>query len=148
MWIGTRYGNRFPVKSVCGYPRSGTTWSSELLADYLNLPRPRHYLLPLAFACVVHTHVPPNHRLDDCFYVVRDGRDALVSGYFRLIKTLREDEEFVYRDRYLKLFDRNLKDREKNLAAYVRFTFREKKADWGNHVLGWMTKAQRNSGAS
>jgi len=58
MSIGSRFGEKFPMHFVCGYPRSGTTWFSELLADYLNLPRPNMYIFPIGFASVIHTPVP------------------------------------------------------------------------------------------
>ena len=145
MWIGARYGERFPMHFVCGYPRSGTTWFSELLADYLNLPRPRHYIFPIGFAAIIHTHVEPQHRLNDCFYVVRDGRDSIVSHYFKLTKTLVEDPDFIYRDRYLKLFgsDFDAKDTAKNLPLFMYSVFENRKMHWGQHVQGWMQKAKQ-----
>lgn len=145
MWIGVRYGHQFPMHFVCGYPRSGTTWFSELLADYLNLPRPRHYRLPLAFACVVHTHVSPSFPLDDCFYVIRDGRDAAVSRYFQLMKMLEGDGKFAQRSKYLRLFPNGSDDTKRNLPAYVEYLFRQRKAHWGEHVSGWLRKARQNS---
>lgn len=145
LWIGVRYGKKFPMHFVCGYPRSGTTWFSEMLADYLNLPRPNLYVLPLGFACVVHTHAPPKHRLSDCFYIIRDGRDCLVSAYFKALKHLKTNPDYIYRKRYLDLFGGDLGDVENNLTRYVRYTFEHSKVHWGEHVLGWMQKSQTNN---
>lgn len=143
MWIGARFGEKFPMHFVCGYPRSGTTWFSELLADYLNLPRPNMYIFPIGFASVIHTHVPPSHRLNDCFYVVRDGRDSIVSAYFKAIERLKNDTPDVYRNKLLKVFDDDLDNIAHNLPAYIQFRFEEKGQNWGTHVLGWLQKAQR-----
>lgn len=144
MQIGARYGSSFPMHFVCGYPRSGTTWFSELLADYLNLPRPRHYILPLGFSCVVHTHVPASHRLSDCFYVLRDGRDCLVSAYFKLVKNMAEDENYVYSDLYNDLFEGSFDDPRKNIELYIDHLFTHRKHHWGRHVKGWLDKQQQH----
>ncbi|HDD62166.1 MAG TPA: hypothetical protein ENF22_06535 [Chloroflexi bacterium] len=144
MQIGARYGPGFPMHFVCGYPRSGTTWFSELLADYLNLPRPRHYILPLGFSCVVHTHVPSSHRLSDCFYVLRDGRDCLVSAYFKLIKNMEDDKDYVYGDVYAELFGGNYDDPGKNIELYVDYIFTHRKHHWGRHVKGWLDKKRQH----
>ena len=82
---------------VCGYPRSGTTWFNEMLADYLNLPRPNHYIFPIGFAPVIHTHWNADSYLNDCFYNVRDGRDAVVSAYFKTIMKVYEKAPIAIR---------------------------------------------------
>ena len=147
MWIGARYGEKFPMHFVCGFPRSGTTWFSEMLADYLNLPRPRHYIFPLGFASIIHTHTQAKHKLNNCFYVVRDGRDTYVSAYFKLMKALQEDVGYVHYNRYLKLFGSNFDpdDIERNLPIYIESAFRRPKNHWGRHVLEWSRKAQESS---
>ncbi len=124
LWIGEHYGSTFPMHFVCGYPRSGTTWFSEMLASYLNLPRPNHYRLPLAFASVVHTHAEPKSKLDDCFYIVRDGRDAVLSHYFMIVRAVKNNPDFVHRDRYLKLFGApfDADNIDHNLPLFIEYT--------------------------
>ena len=72
---------------VVGYPRSGTTWVASLTADYLGVPVhvPEGPSWRIVHARVFHTHriitVPWVRKRT--VYVIRDGRDAIVSRYFR-----------------------------------------------------------------
>ena len=38
--IGTRAPKLVPLVFVVGYPKSGTTWAAQLVADYLQMPFP------------------------------------------------------------------------------------------------------------
>ncbi|MHC4696111.1 MAG: sulfotransferase domain-containing protein [Planctomycetota bacterium] len=86
--IGAHWGERFPFYYVVEYPKSGGSWLADMIADYLQIPRPQHYIFPLGFPCVVHSHWHCDPRLKRVFYLHRDGRDAVVSMYFRVIRLL------------------------------------------------------------
>lgn len=92
MLLGARFPERFPMVFVLGFPKSGTTWASQLVADYLCLPFPRFALLPHTFASVVHGHEVPTPRHAPLAYVVRDGRDVAVSMFHFELAKLRPDE--------------------------------------------------------
>lgn len=146
IWFGKRYGHHFPMYFVCGFPRSGTTWVSEILADYLNLPRPRHYIFPIGFASVIHTHASAKSGLTNCFYVVRDGRDAMVSLYFSTMNHMRR-EQYPAKRRFTKLFGVNFdpNDVQNNLPLFLEDQFvRPSGASqhWGEHTLMWLDRAQ------
>ncbi|QDT69705.1 Sulfotransferase domain protein [Planctomycetes bacterium MalM25] len=84
-WLAVRFPGTFPLLFVYGYPKSGTSWASQLIADALRLPYPQHSVLPIGFEAVQQTHAsysPANQR---AAYVMRDGRDVMVSLYFHLI---------------------------------------------------------------
>lgn len=143
--IGARWGKNFPMHFVCGYPRSGTSWISEVLADYLNLPRPREYVLPLAFPCVVHTHAEAKRNIRPCIYVVRDGRDCLVSAYTRMVKRLAARQGILAKH-YRKLFGANadLSDARRYFPIFVDDMLSSPKGtvtNWGMHVGSWLDRA-------
>ncbi len=145
MWIGVRYGHKFPMHFVTGYPRSGTTWFSEMLGDYLRLPRPSHYLLPIAFPAVIHTHYLAKGKLNDCFYVVRDGRDAITSSYFYMIDLQKKNVPIGHIAPLLNSYT-DLDDIETNLPSFIEAMFLNPqgvKENWGDHTLNWAKKADR-----
>jgi len=80
---------------VGGYPKSGTTWISQLVGHVLGLRVPRDNMLPLLRGCVVHHHWGYEPALDRSIYVVRDGRDVMASEFVAMMnaaETLRERE--------------------------------------------------------
>ena len=80
--IACCWGESFPFYYVTEYPKSGGSWLADMIADYLQIPRPVHYHLPLSFTCVIHNHWGYSPRLRRVFYLYRDGRDVVVSDYF------------------------------------------------------------------
>lgn len=81
-----------PVVFVSGFPKSGTTWVCQLVADYLQLPFPQLSVMPLGFPAVLHGHEMVSPRRPHSVYVVRDGRDAMVSFYFAFIELVAEGD--------------------------------------------------------
>ena len=150
MWIAYRYAKDFPQYFVVGFPRSGTSWLSEIVADYYNLPRPRHYYLPVAFAAVLHTHFKPNRRFTNTFYIYRDGRDSYASSYFKSLRLMKDDPGFVRTPLFKRLFEGrtdNLtrEDHQKNFLAYLKEEFRRGK-HWANHIDEWQQASTVNPG--
>jgi hypothetical protein len=99
--LGKMCPRAIPLVFVTGFPKSGTSWVSQLVADYLQLPLPRLSVLPLGCASVLHGHEPPSPRLAGTVYVVRDGRDVMVSFYWAFLKRIKAVGSVSRRDRYL-----------------------------------------------
>jgi len=99
------YSKNKTVIFICGAPRSGTSWVSDVLAFYYNLPRPKHYLLPIMFESVIHTHAILNPRkFKSCFFVIRDGRDSYLSHYYKIRDSILSGKKIFGQKKYLKLF--------------------------------------------
>ncbi|MDF1563933.1 MAG: sulfotransferase domain-containing protein [Deltaproteobacteria bacterium] len=137
--MGTHLPKISPLIFVTGYPKSGTSWACQLVADYLQLPFPQFYLLPIAFRAVVHGHELP-HPARKSFYLMRDGRDVVVSEYFHHWRALPEGAPRGLDRRQRRLFP-ELRDREDHRANLPRFLQAQARrpvaapVPWGGHVL-------------
>ena len=99
------YSRNHDVFFICGPPRSGTSWISDVLALYHNLPRPKHYRLPILFESVIHTHVVLNPKVyKGVVFVVRDGRNAYLSLYRLIQKEILSNKKSIRRRKYLRAF--------------------------------------------
>ena len=90
------YSKNNQVIFICGAPRSGTSWVSDVIALYYNLPRPKHYLLPVLFDSVIHTHVildPGKYK--NVVYVQRNGLNAYLSWYKSIKHRILNHKNFV-----------------------------------------------------
>ena len=71
-----------PPKIVLAeHPKSGGTWVSQMVAEYLGIPNPRDRLPPRR-RCVVHGHFLYVASANDTIVMWRDGRDVMVSSYY------------------------------------------------------------------
>jgi hypothetical protein len=128
------------------YPKSGGSWLSNMIADYLQIPRPVRSLLPVACESVLHGHWSYSSRYRRVFYLVRDGRDVVVSNYFRVLREIREPEytsaPAYFKRRFPCLFDPNV---DTDDARAVLPQFIEQWATrpagtpvtWSQHVAEW-----------
>lgn len=82
--LGKRFPQSVPLIFVLGYPKSGTSWVCQLIADYMQLPFPQHSILPIGCAAVVHGHETVTAKYPIGVYVMRDGRDVMVSAFNHL----------------------------------------------------------------
>ena len=92
-FVATRWGAQVGFTYVGGYPKSGTTWASQLVGNYLGLPVVAGSLLPIGHRCVLHQHWDHQPALDREVYVIRDGRDVMVSLYHNLMKNVIASRE-------------------------------------------------------
>ena len=73
--------NFFPLYIVTEHPKSGGTWVSQMVAEYLRVPFPRNRM-PIWGSQVMHTHDIGLEGQKYIFVVLRDGRDVMVSYYY------------------------------------------------------------------
>ena len=63
------------------HPKSGGTWVSQMIAEYLDIPNPLDSLPPHR-RCILHGHYLHVADTNDIIVMWRDGRDVVVSHYY------------------------------------------------------------------
>lgn len=139
-WLGTRFKKAVPLMFVLGYPKSGTSWVCQLVADHFRLPFPQHSILPIGFPAVVHGHEIPSNKYPLGVYVVRDGRDVMVSCYFHMLSDLLAGGKY---HRYYAVFrEFDLKaPAQVNLPKFIEsqaFVSPCRDGNWGKHVSAYL----------
>lgn len=131
-----------PLYIVNEYPKSGGSWVSQMLADYLHLPFPRNEF-PEIKSSIMHGHYLYSSFMKNVFVVLRDGRDIMVSYYYhslfyndkfnsRLVEATRRDLHFS-----------DYEDIRHNLPKFIDYKFTQRKHprfSWSEFVNSWFDK--------
>jgi hypothetical protein len=144
---------RVPYLLVTEFPKSGGTWLGQLISGYTGLPFPRNEA-PSLQESVLHGHYLPGAKLDSLrriFWLLRDGRDVLVSHYHHLLiwneRNARQPKEVLYHRRRLRFEDYG--DVRANLPAFIDFAFTHRPSrlhrftfmgDWATFNEAWLTQ--------
>jgi hypothetical protein len=123
-----RCGGRWvPLHMITEFPKSGGTWLAQMVAEYLGIPFPRNR--PPGFReCVLHGHFRPHpsfNSLRRVLWLVRDGRDVLVSLYHHYLvwndrTRMFPKETLYYRSR---LQFKDYLDVRSNLPVFIEYMF-------------------------
>ena len=144
--LARRFGNHFPMWIGCGYPKSGTVWLCRLMSSYLGVPYPQNYALPIAMRSVVHAHWKYHPGLPRTAYILRDGRDVLVSLYFYNMNAVVERRHPRHAtkldERYRKAFGSHFDplDVRSNLPRFIQLEMEDPSAarlSWPDHIRNW-----------
>jgi hypothetical protein len=131
-----------PLYIVTEYPKSGGSWFSQMLSEYLDIPFPRNKM-PKLECCVMHGHYLYFPTMKNVFVVLRDGRDLMVSYYYHsYFKHERFNAGLVERMRRELPFP-DYDNIRKNLPQFIRYKFTTKRAPrftWTEFVESWLNK--------
>jgi len=145
--IARRWWSTLGVWVACGFPKSGTTWLAQMLAGYLQLPNPQRYRLPIAMPSVLQAHWLPGKRTPRTLYIVRDGRDVMVSLYFYEVRlansTMNPAAARRRRERLRRLFGPAFDPRDVtgNLPLFIEAEMLDPAwmtVSWPAHVQAWL----------
>jgi len=138
------------------YPKSGGTWLGQLVSSYLEIPFPRNEF-PVMKKSLLHGHYLPKHigENNKIVYLVRDGRDVLISFYHHQLiwndKNKKEAHNVNYHREEVGFTDyENVK---KNILSYMKYSYEHKLSkfrrfvfpgNWQEYNSVWLKKAQDN----
>lgn len=174
VWLAHNLGDVFGFVYIGGYPKSGTSWVAQQVASYLNLPfiKPSPPV-PQSFPSIVHHHWNYHPSIDRSIYVIRDGRDAMVSSYMNTMKNyVRMEETFdnlnklnparnlvLYLGNYSEIYRRirglygksfDPWDIHQNLPKFIEMEMKDPfrwavKLPWPQHVQTWRQKSKQTT---
>ena len=104
------------------HPKSGGTWVSRMLADYLDMPDPGNRL-PTRRRCVLHGHYLYVHGANDTIVMWRDGRDVVVSHYYFHLFRRRKTMPGWAEKQQERLGIADPRDIERYLPRYIEYCF-------------------------
>jgi len=135
-----------PLYIVTEYPKSGGSWLSSMMAEYLNVPFPRNRR-PKLKPSIMHGHMLYSPRMKNVTCLFRDGRDVMVSLYYHMMfENDQNSPSLVARTRgNLKFADYD--DIRSNLSDFIEYVHSNEsnslspfKFTWGEFVRNWIDK--------
>lgn len=134
---------------LMGYPKSGNSWIAQQLADYLQVPLPSQSIMPIGCDAVIQSHYAPSRVRDRGVYVLRDGRDVMVSLYYFLSWDIPAGDHPRLTSRQRQLYPGlvNKEDIKANLPAFIERQMRSPTAsmgkNWGEHYKAYHRRGNR-----
>ena len=125
---------------VTGHAKSGTNWICSILVDYTGFDpyEPWNDLLPRLRPAVFHMMrlLPFDAVRKRTVYVLRDGRDIMVSRWFETLHREPGDRAQVEQALGITMTDDNMRE---HLADFIRFmsSYQRGCADYKSHVRAW-----------
>lgn len=135
-----------PLYIVTEYPKSGGSWLSQMISEYLKIPFPRN-ARPAMTSSVMHGHMLYSPLMSNVVCLFRDGRDVMVSLYFHMLfENDKNSHQVVRKFRAEMAFD-DVDDIRANLPAFMEYMHEKEskslspyKFTWSRFVRGWVNR--------
>ena len=135
-----------PLYIVTEYPKSGGSWLSQMLSEYLDIPFPRNQR-PAIISSLMHGHMPYSPLMSNVFCLHRDGRDIMVSLYYHsLFQNDKNSPHLVSRVRKDLAFA-DFDDIKANLPNFIEYVYDRDTASkspfrfsWPQFVASWHSR--------
>ncbi|VVT14376.1 sulfotransferase domain-containing protein [Erythrobacter sp. EC-HK427] len=140
IWLHARRAQMGGSFCINGFPSSGTNWLCQLVSRYFGVPilEPWRRLTPALSPHVFHLHrfVDTPAARERTFYIVRDGRDTLVSRYMKLSPNPNDMRPLAAFEAASGMTYDKARIREQ-MPAFIEWYFTETRysaMNWANHV--------------
>ncbi len=104
------------------HPKSGGTWVSQMVAEYMDMPNPRDHL-PTRRRCILHGHYLYVDSANDTIVMWRDGRDVIVSHYYYHLFHRRTTMRGWAEEQQQRLGIKDPRDVQRYLPRYIEYCF-------------------------
>lgn len=136
------FSGALPLYVVAEYPRSGGTWVSQMLSEYLDVPFPRNRF-PRFRTSIMHGHFRYFPTMRNVFVVLRDGRDVMVSYYYFSLFELELNNLGLVKIMRKELCFDDYHDIRRNLPRFIEYVFVKKRYPgfaWNEFVDSWIDR--------
>lgn len=135
-----------PLYIVTEYPKSGGSWLSQMLGEYLGVPFPRNRR-PEIRPSIMHGHMLYMPTMKNVVCIFRDGRDVMVSLYYHMLfENEKNSHELVRRVRS-DLGYEDIHDIRRNLPSFMEYVHHREsnsrspfKFTWSRFVRSWLNR--------
>lgn len=140
--ICQRHADTFRMYPVLEYPKCGGTWLCRMLADTLQLPFAQFASMPIAMPSVVHGHWNYHKGFQNTTFLVRDGRDVMVSFYFHFVRLHERAQSNKFKKGLRHLYGDNpdLTNIRANLPKFIEYINENplgSPTDWATYNDRW-----------
>lgn len=132
-----------PLYIVTEYPKSGGSWLSQMLAEYLDVPFPRN-TRPGFESSVMHGHMLYTPFMRNVVCLFRDGRDVMVSLYYHMLFENDKNSPIIIANTRRDLPFNDYEDIHGNLGEFIQYIHERQsssvspyKFTWGKFVKNW-----------
>lgn len=129
---------------VSEFPKSGGTWLCQMLSNMTRLPFPRNVRAPMT-SCILHSHFLYSKGLRKPIYLIRDGRDVMVSAYYHFLYPTDKKPAFLVRHWRKNLNFKDYSDIKKNMPQFIDYMFHNytvngRRINWQSHFRSFENK--------